>query len=149
MQIALAEIYKLLPQLLMEYRLELEDPNLEWKTLNFWFHRQTGIKVRVSKRWWRTEDKCARLIPPFGCAVFLTQHRDLWNWLYCLHSLSYLRILKLFNLHYLLLPFIHYRLPDHFQISFPPSISCVRKFPCPWTRSAVILYSLVMQPGES
>ncbi|MCJ1423936.1 hypothetical protein MMC29_001821 [Sticta canariensis] len=49
--IALAEMYKLLPQLLMEYRLELEDPNLEWKTLNFWFHKQTGIKVRVSKRW--------------------------------------------------------------------------------------------------
>lgn len=50
MQIALAEIYKLIPQLLLEYRLEFEDPNLEWKTLNFWFHKQTGIKVKVSKR---------------------------------------------------------------------------------------------------
>lgn len=50
MQIALAEMYKLLPRLLREYHLEFEDPNLEWKTQNFWFHKQTGIKVRISKR---------------------------------------------------------------------------------------------------
>ena len=49
-QIALAEIYKLLPQVLRDYRLELEEPHREWETRNYWFHKQVGIKVRVSNR---------------------------------------------------------------------------------------------------
>lgn len=35
--------------------------------------------------------------------------------LYCLHFLTYLRILKLLNHHHLFLLFIHHRLPDHSQ----------------------------------
>ncbi|KAL4925300.1 cytochrome P450 [Aspergillus undulatus] len=48
--ISLAEIHKLVPQVLRTYHLELADPDKEWETQNYWFNKQTGIKVYVTAR---------------------------------------------------------------------------------------------------
>jgi hypothetical protein len=40
----------MIPELLRLYRVELVDPQLEWKTHNFWFNKQTGIQVHVTAR---------------------------------------------------------------------------------------------------
>ncbi|KAF1817103.1 cytochrome P450 [Eremomyces bilateralis CBS 781.70] len=48
--IALAEIRKLIPQLLRAYQLEMVDPGKEWKRANIWFNRVSGVEVRASKR---------------------------------------------------------------------------------------------------
>ncbi|KAL4919165.1 cytochrome P450 [Aspergillus aurantiobrunneus] len=48
--ISLAEIHKMIPQLLREYRLDLADPRKPWDTHNFWFNKQTGIRVYVTAR---------------------------------------------------------------------------------------------------
>ncbi|KAL4876901.1 cytochrome P450 [Aspergillus karnatakaensis] len=48
--IALAEIHKIIPDLLRSYRLELVDIGKEWTTRNFWFNKQTGIEVYVTMR---------------------------------------------------------------------------------------------------
>ncbi|KAL2864115.1 cytochrome P450 [Aspergillus lucknowensis] len=48
--ISLAEIHKMIPQLLRSFKLELVDQQKEWTTHNFWFNKQTGIEVRVTSR---------------------------------------------------------------------------------------------------
>ncbi|KAL4936311.1 hypothetical protein BDV06DRAFT_233532 [Aspergillus oleicola] len=48
--ISLAEIHKIIPRLLKEYRLELIDPKKEWETHNFWFNKQTEIHVKITAR---------------------------------------------------------------------------------------------------
>ncbi|CAG7993093.1 unnamed protein product [Penicillium olsonii] len=45
--ISLLEIYKLIPSLLLRYKIELSDPTSEWETVNAWFVRQRNIKVRL------------------------------------------------------------------------------------------------------
>ncbi|KAH8812835.1 cytochrome P450 [Xylogone sp. PMI_703] len=49
-QISLAEIHKTIPMLLRSYRIELAEPDKEWQTHNFWFNKQTGIRVFVTAR---------------------------------------------------------------------------------------------------
>lgn len=49
-QISLAEIYKLLPEVLRRFDVQLVDPAKDWKTHNFWFNKQTGIDVRIRRR---------------------------------------------------------------------------------------------------
>ncbi|KAK5373387.1 hypothetical protein LTS13_005585 [Exophiala xenobiotica] len=48
--ISLAEMHKLIPQLLRSFSVHLVDPSREWKTENFWFNKQTGIHARVVAR---------------------------------------------------------------------------------------------------
>ncbi|KAL8920034.1 MAG: hypothetical protein Q9208_006489 [Pyrenodesmia sp. 3 TL-2023] len=48
--ISLSEIYKLVPQLVRNFRLRLADPAKEWRTRNYWFNKQTDIFVYVEKR---------------------------------------------------------------------------------------------------
>jgi len=44
------EMSKLVPQLLMRYDFQLSDPNAEWTLVDYWFVRQEGLRLRVSKR---------------------------------------------------------------------------------------------------
>ena len=48
--ISLMEINKLLPELVMRFDFEFEDPKREWTVHNDWFTKQEDIKVRVRKR---------------------------------------------------------------------------------------------------
>ncbi|KAH6665497.1 cytochrome P450 [Halenospora varia] len=48
--IALAEIHKLIPQLLRLYQIDLAYPVNAWKTNNAWFYKQTDFKVRITRR---------------------------------------------------------------------------------------------------
>ncbi|KAL4948676.1 cytochrome P450 [Aspergillus filifer] len=48
--ISLAEMHKMIPRLIRGYKLELSDPQKEWKTHNYWFNKQTGIRVKVTAR---------------------------------------------------------------------------------------------------
>ncbi|KAH8896794.1 cytochrome P450 oxidoreductase [Thozetella sp. PMI_491] len=48
--ISLAELHKLVPQLLRTFTFELATPGLEWKTHNNWFNKQTGLNVHVKRR---------------------------------------------------------------------------------------------------
>ncbi|KAI5785117.1 cytochrome P450 [Pyronema domesticum] len=48
--IALAEIYKLIPQIFRAFNIELVDPKKDWVEHNTWFVKQTGIDCRLSKR---------------------------------------------------------------------------------------------------
>jgi cytochrome P450 len=48
--IALVEIYKLIPQLVWEFDMELAHPDKEWVTNNVFLNKQTGIWVKVRKR---------------------------------------------------------------------------------------------------
>ncbi|KAJ6149758.1 hypothetical protein N7471_000957 [Penicillium samsonianum] len=45
--ISLLEIYKLIPSLLLRYKIELNDPSAEWETVNAWFVRQKNMDVRL------------------------------------------------------------------------------------------------------
>lgn len=36
--------------MLRHYRIELVDPKKELKTLNYWFNKQVGLNVKVTKR---------------------------------------------------------------------------------------------------
>lgn len=49
-QISLTEIHKLLPNILLHFHIELVNPEKEWTTHNFWFNKQLGIDVRVTRR---------------------------------------------------------------------------------------------------
>ncbi len=49
-KISLSEIYKLVPQLLRLFKIRLADPSKEWKTTNYWFHKQTGVNVYIDER---------------------------------------------------------------------------------------------------
>ncbi|OQV06977.1 hypothetical protein CLAIMM_11473 [Cladophialophora immunda] len=48
--ISLAEIHKLVPLVLLNFHLEPVDPHKTWQTQNFWFNKQIGIRVRVTRR---------------------------------------------------------------------------------------------------
>ena len=41
---------KLIPTLLMQYDLELTEPEKEWKTSCYWFVMQQGLNVRLTQR---------------------------------------------------------------------------------------------------
>ncbi|KAI5795723.1 pisatin demethylase [Geopyxis carbonaria] len=44
------EMYKAVPELLRRYEIELERPEREWRLLNVWFVKQTGVVVRMRRR---------------------------------------------------------------------------------------------------
>ncbi|KAI0482569.1 cytochrome P450 oxidoreductase [Xylariaceae sp. FL0804] len=48
--ISLAEIHKLVPEVLRQFEFDMWDEEAEWKTSNLWFCKQTGIHVRVTRR---------------------------------------------------------------------------------------------------
>ncbi|PVH72677.1 cytochrome P450 [Cadophora sp. DSE1049] len=48
--IALSEIYKLIPQLLRVFTIRLVEPEKELKTRNYWFNKQIGVRIRVEER---------------------------------------------------------------------------------------------------
>ncbi|KIX93851.1 uncharacterized protein Z520_10476 [Fonsecaea multimorphosa CBS 102226] len=48
--ISLAEMYKIIPQFLRQFRVELVQPDKEWHTHDAFFNKQEGILVRLYKR---------------------------------------------------------------------------------------------------
>ncbi|KIY00077.1 uncharacterized protein Z520_03762 [Fonsecaea multimorphosa CBS 102226] len=48
--IAMLELHKLVPALLMKFRIELNDPKREWEVSNAWVLNQTGLNVRLALR---------------------------------------------------------------------------------------------------
>ncbi|KAH8812523.1 cytochrome P450 [Xylogone sp. PMI_703] len=48
--ISLAEIHKIVPELIRQFRLELIEPGTDWKIHTAWFSKQGGILIRVYKR---------------------------------------------------------------------------------------------------
>ncbi|KAI0875612.1 cytochrome P450 oxidoreductase [Hypoxylon argillaceum] len=48
--ISLAEIHKLVPEVLSKFKFEMWNQDAQWKTHNFWFCKQTGLNVKVTKR---------------------------------------------------------------------------------------------------
>ncbi|KAJ9227002.1 hypothetical protein DTO271D3_8144 [Paecilomyces variotii] len=48
--ISLAELHKLVPQVLRHFKIEMWDQNKEWETCNTWFVKQTGVEVRLTPR---------------------------------------------------------------------------------------------------
>lgn len=49
-QISLAEMHKIIPQFLREFKVELVEPGKEWSTHDVFFNKQEGILVRLYKR---------------------------------------------------------------------------------------------------
>ncbi|KAJ6115575.1 hypothetical protein N7523_005992 [Penicillium sp. IBT 18751x] len=47
--ISLLEIYKLIPSLLLVYKIEFENPGQEWATTNAWFVRQKNMYVKLTR----------------------------------------------------------------------------------------------------
>jgi len=48
--ISLLEVYKLVPNFLTRFNVELEDPSKEWKLHNAWFVKQLDFNVKFSER---------------------------------------------------------------------------------------------------
>lgn len=48
--ISLCEMYKMIPQLLRGYKLELVEPQRSWKTHNYWFNKPSEVYTRVTTR---------------------------------------------------------------------------------------------------
>jgi len=48
--ISLMEMQKLVPQLLRYFDFELEDREMQWKTMNRWFNSQKGLFVTIRPR---------------------------------------------------------------------------------------------------
>ncbi|KAL8949399.1 MAG: hypothetical protein Q9222_004482, partial [Ikaeria aurantiellina] len=48
--ISLSQIYKLIPQIMSSFRIRLANPNQDWETHNYWFNKQTNIKIIVEER---------------------------------------------------------------------------------------------------
>ncbi|KIW60511.1 hypothetical protein PV05_00723 [Exophiala xenobiotica] len=48
--ISLAELHKLIPYLLRNFKVEMWEQDKTWKTTNLWFHKQEGLEVRVTAR---------------------------------------------------------------------------------------------------
>ena len=48
--ISLMEIYKLVPNFLLRFNIELDDPDKEWKLHNAWFVKQLDFNVKFSER---------------------------------------------------------------------------------------------------
>jgi cytochrome P450 len=53
--IAIMQVFKVVATLVRRYHMELVEPEKEWHVVNSWFVRQTGLKVRLSRR--DAEDK--------------------------------------------------------------------------------------------
>ncbi|CAK7216664.1 hypothetical protein SCUCBS95973_002883 [Sporothrix curviconia] len=49
-QISLCEMYKMIPELLRAYRLELVHPERAWTTHNYWFNKPSNVETRVTAR---------------------------------------------------------------------------------------------------
>ncbi|KAI0547173.1 cytochrome P450 [Xylaria curta] len=49
-QIALSEIYKFVPLLIRKFDFVLVDPNKDWTTHNYFFNKQSGLRVKVKAR---------------------------------------------------------------------------------------------------
>ena len=49
-KISLSEIHKMIPHLLLKYRLELRAPGVPLTKHDFWFHNQKDFIVRVHER---------------------------------------------------------------------------------------------------
>ena len=49
-QIALSEIYKLIPQVLRLFTIRLAETDKDLETKNYWFNKQIGVKIRVEAR---------------------------------------------------------------------------------------------------
>ncbi|KIW25165.1 uncharacterized protein PV07_10826 [Cladophialophora immunda] len=48
--IAMLELHKLVPALLMKFKIQLDDPKREWEVSNAWVLNQTGLNVRLALR---------------------------------------------------------------------------------------------------
>lgn len=48
--ISMAEIHKLVPDVMMNFKMEMWNPEATWMTRNLWFCKQTGIEVRLTRR---------------------------------------------------------------------------------------------------
>ena len=48
--ISFLEMSKLIPQLVRKFDFELEHPEREWSTLNYWFVKPTDFRVKVTVR---------------------------------------------------------------------------------------------------
>jgi hypothetical protein len=48
-QISMCELHKFVPLALQQFEFELEDPVTPWKTKDFWFNKQSGIRARVQR----------------------------------------------------------------------------------------------------
>jgi len=48
--ISLLEMFKVVPQLLRDYDVELDDPDKEWTLRGYWFVKQTGLMCRITRR---------------------------------------------------------------------------------------------------
>ena len=48
--LALMEVYKIIPTLLLKYNFELADPQREWKVTAKWFMAQDKLNVTMSRR---------------------------------------------------------------------------------------------------
>ena len=44
------ELHKLVPALLLKFKIELEDPSKEWQVSNAWVLNQTGLEVKLTLR---------------------------------------------------------------------------------------------------
>jgi len=49
-KISLCEMYKVIPQLLRDFDLELLEPEKEWETHNYWFNKPTKVYTKVQRR---------------------------------------------------------------------------------------------------
>lgn len=49
-QISLCEMYKVVPQLLRSFHLELSEPEKEWETRNYWFNKPTDVYTKLRCR---------------------------------------------------------------------------------------------------
>ncbi|KAL8743970.1 MAG: hypothetical protein Q9190_003739 [Brigantiaea leucoxantha] len=48
--ISLSEIYKLVPEIVRSFHIRLVDPSKQWKTHNYWFNKQTDIRICIEER---------------------------------------------------------------------------------------------------
>ncbi|CAK7221894.1 hypothetical protein SBRCBS47491_004685 [Sporothrix bragantina] len=48
--ISLCEMYKMIPELLRAYHIELVHPEHEWTTHNYWFNKPSNVETRVTAR---------------------------------------------------------------------------------------------------
>ncbi|TPX07530.1 uncharacterized protein E0L32_002133 [Thyridium curvatum] len=48
--ISLCEMYKMIPQLLRSYHLELAEPDQQWSCHNYWFHKPSNVRTRIKAR---------------------------------------------------------------------------------------------------
>lgn len=49
-QISLCEMYRVIPQLVRQFHLELVDPEQPWETHNYWFNKPAKVHVNIRLR---------------------------------------------------------------------------------------------------